>query len=86
MPYIVLKPISPQEGPIIEPAPPARPGEPENPPVLVDDALFSGETADERAASIARLIELGVIAPVPEPEPEPQPEPPAIPRRARTQE
>jgi hypothetical protein len=37
--------------------------------VLVDDALFSGETADERAANIARLIELGVIAPYDPPKP-----------------
>ena len=33
---------------------------PDAAPVLVDDALFSGETDEERAANIARLIERGV--------------------------
>ena len=82
--YIVLKPISPHEGPIIEPAVPTA----ENPapePVLLDAAFFSGETDDERAANIERLIEQGVIAPVDEatpvaPEPT-NPDPPAVPRR-----
>lgn len=62
MQYIVLKPISPHEGPIIEPAVPTA----ENPapePVLLDAAFFSGETDEERAANIERLIEQGVIAP-----------------------
>jgi hypothetical protein len=84
MQYIVLKPISPHEGPIIEPAVPTA----ENPapePVLLDAAFFSGETDDERAANIERLIEQGVIAPVDEaapvaPEPT-NPDPPAVPRR-----
>lgn len=82
--YIVLKPISPHEGPIIEPAVPTA----ENPapePVLLDAAFFSGDTDDERAANIERLIEQGVIAPVDEaapvaPEPT-NPDPPAVPRR-----
>jgi hypothetical protein len=82
--YIVLKPISPHEGPIIEPAVPTA----ENPapePVLLDAAFFSGETDDERAANIERLIEQGVIAPFDEaapvaPEPT-NPDPPAVPRR-----
>ena len=82
--YIVLKPISPHEGPIIEPAVPTA----ENPapePVLLDAAFFSGDTDDERAANIERLIEQGVIAPFDEaapvaPEPT-NPEPPAVPRR-----
>ena len=82
--YIVLKPISPHEGPIIEPAVPTA----ENPapePVLLDAAFFSGDTDDERAANIERLIEQGVIAPFDEaapvaPEPT-NPDPPAIPRR-----
>lgn len=84
MQYIVLKPISPHEGPIIEPAVPTA----ENPapePVLLDAAFFSGETDDERAANIERLIEQGVIAPFDEaapvaPEPT-NPDPPAVPRR-----
>ena len=84
MQYIVLKPISPHEGPIIEPAVPTA----ENPapePVLLDAAFFSGDTDDERAANIERLIEQGVIAPVDEaapvaPEPT-NPDPPAVPRR-----
>ena len=82
--YIVLKPISPHEGPIIEPAVPTA----ENPapePVLLDAAFFSGETDDERAANIERLIEQGVIAPVDEAAPvAPEvanPDPPAVPRR-----
>jgi hypothetical protein len=86
--YIVLKPISPHEGPIIEPAVPTA----ENPapePVLLDAAFFSGETDDERAANIERLIEQGVIAPVDEaapvaPEPT-NPDPPAVPRRVARQ-
>ena len=60
--YIALKPISPPEGAIIEPAVPTA----ENPtpePVLVEEGLFSGDTDDERAANIKRLIEQGVIAP-----------------------
>lgn len=60
--YIVLKPISPPEGAIIEPAVPTA-ADPAPAPVLVDASLFSGETDDERAANIARLIEAGVIAP-----------------------
>ena len=82
--YIVLKPISPAEGPIIEPAV-ATVDNPTPQPVLVEEGLFSGDTDDERAANIKRLIEQGVIAPVDEaapvaPEPT-NPEPPAIPRR-----
>lgn len=82
--YIVLKPISPTEGPIIEPAV-ATVDNPTPQPVLVEEGLFSGDTDDERAANIKRLIEQGVIAPVDEaapvaPEPT-NPEPPAIPRR-----
>jgi len=88
MQYIVLKPISPHEGPIIEPAVPTA----ENPapePVLLDAAFFSGETDDERAANIERLIEQGVIAPFDEaapvaPEPT-NPDPPAVPRRVARQ-
>ena len=82
--YIVLKPISPHEGPIIEPAVPTA----ENPapePVLLDAAFFSGDTDDERAANIERLIEQGVIAPVDEAAPVApdvaNPDPPAVPRR-----
>lgn len=60
--YIVLKPISPPEGAIIEPAVPTA-ADPAPAPVLVDTSLFSGETDDERAANIARLIEAGVIVP-----------------------
>jgi hypothetical protein len=60
--YIVLKPISPAEGPIIKPAPAATPEHPEPAPVLIDAAAFSGDTDEERQGSIARLIEQGVIA------------------------
>jgi hypothetical protein len=82
--YIVLKPISPTEGPIIEPAV-ATVDNPTPQPVLVEEGLFSGDTDDERAANIKRLIEQGVIAPVDEaapvaPEPT-NPDPPAVPRR-----
>lgn len=62
MQYIVLKSISPPEGAIIEPAVPTA-ADPAPAPVLVDASLFSGETDDERAANIARLIAQGVIAP-----------------------
>ena len=84
--YIVLKPISPHEGPIIEPAV-ATADNPAPEPVLIDAAFFSGETDEERAANIERLIEQGVIAPfdeapAPAAAPEPtNPEPPAVPRR-----
>ena len=82
--YIVLKPISPAEGPIIEPAV-ATADNPAPEPVLLDAAFFSGETDEERAANIQRLIEQGVIAPFDEaapvaPEPT-NPDPPAVPRR-----
>jgi hypothetical protein len=77
--YIVLKPISPPSGPIIFPAEPTA-VEPSPVPVLVEETLFSGETDDERAVNIARLIAQGVIAPLPDP----TPEPPAVPRRSRT--
>lgn len=82
--YIVLKPISPAEGPIIEPAV-ATTDNPEPQPVLLDAAFFSGDTDEERAANIQRLIEQGVIAPFDEaapvaPEPT-NPDPPAVPRR-----
>lgn len=82
--YIVLKPISPTSGPIIHPAEPTA-AEPAPAPVLVEENLFSGETAEERAANIARLIELGVITPLQDP-PTTEPEPPAVPRRSRTVE
>ena len=81
--YIVLKPISPHEGPVIEPAV-ATADNPEPEPVLLDAAFFSGETDEERAANIERLIEQGVIAPVEEAAPAPDvanPDPPAVPRR-----
>ncbi len=61
--YIVLKPISPPAGAIIEPAVPTA-ADPAPAPVLVDAGLFSGETDDERAANIDRLIAQGVIAPM----------------------
>ena len=84
MRYIVLKPISPPEGAIIEPAV-ATADNPTPEPVLVEEGLFSGDTDDERAANIKRLIEQGVIAPFDEaapvaPEPT-NPDPPAVPRR-----
>ncbi len=83
MRYIVLKPISPPEGAIIEPAV-ATADNPTPEPVLVEEGLFSGDTDDERAANIKRLIEQGVIAPVDEAAPAPEvtnPDPPAVPRR-----
>ncbi len=64
MQYVVLKSISPHEGPIIEPAPAPTAENPEPQPVLLDAAFFSGETDEERAANIERLIAQGVIAPV----------------------
>ena len=85
--YIVLKPISPAEGPIIEPAV-ATADNPTPEPVLLDATFFSGETDEERAANIQRLIEQGVIAPVDEAAPAApvapdvaNPDPPAVPRR-----
>ncbi len=81
MQYVVLKPISPPEGAIIEPA------QPDTEPVLVDAALFSGDTEDERAANIERLIEAGVIAPFEAPAPA-DPivlEAPVLPRRVARQ-
>jgi len=65
MQYIVLKPISPHEGPIIAPATPTA-DNPAPAPILVDESLFSGDTTEERVANIARLIAAGVIAPVDE--------------------
>lgn len=86
--YIVLKSISPHEGPIIEPAPAPTTDNPEPQPVLLDAAFFSGDTDEERAANIQRLIEQGVIAPVDEAAPAApvapdvaNPDPPAVPRR-----
>lgn len=83
--YIVLKPISPAEGPIIEPAPAPTADNPEPEPVLLDATFFSGETDEERAANIERLIEQGVIAPFDEAAPVApdvaNPDPPAVPRR-----
>lgn len=61
MKYIVLQSLAPDQGPIVHPA------GPDQPPVTVDATFFRGETDDERALGIARLIELGVIAPAPEP-------------------
>lgn len=85
--YIVLKPISPAEGPVIEPAV-ATADNPTPEPVLLDATFFSGETDEERAANIQRLIEQGVIAPVDEAAPAApvapdvaNPDPPAVPRR-----
>lgn len=68
--YIVLQPLSPEEGPLILPAQADR-DTPDviPPPVLVDDTVITPE-----AAPI--LIAAGVIALVPEPEkaaPEPLP-------------
>lgn len=90
--YIVLKPISPAEGPIIEPAV-ATAENPAPEPVLLDAAFFSGDTDDERAANIERLIEQGVIAPVEEATLTEAITPaelshggPTLPRRARTKE
>lgn len=54
--YIVLQPLSPEQGPLILPAQPSR-NEPDviPPPVIVDETVVSAE-----AAPI--LIEQGVIA------------------------
>lgn len=59
MKYIVLQSIAPDQGSIIYPA------APDAPPVLIDDSIIRGETDEERAANVARLIALGVIAPLP---------------------
>jgi hypothetical protein len=86
MRYIVLKPISPPEGAIIEPAV-ATADNPTPEPVLVEEGLFSGDTDDERVANIARLIAAGVIAPYEAAPAAPvapdvaNPDPPAVPRR-----
>ena len=61
MKYIVLQNIAPDQGPII------RPAGPDEPPVTVDETIVRGETAEERAANVQKLIALGVIAPEPEP-------------------
>lgn len=84
--YIVLKPISPHEGPIIEPAV-ATADNPEPAPVLVEDSFFSGDTDEERVGNIARLIAAGVITPYEAPasvEP-PTIEAPSLPRRVARQ-
>ena len=90
MQYIVLKPISPHEGPIIAPATPTA-DNPEPQPVIVDEELFSGDTTEERVANIARLIAAGVIAPYEETAPkliaptEHPLEAPSLPRRVARQ-
>lgn len=61
--YIVLQNIAPDQGPII------RPAGPDEPPVTVDETIVRGDTPEERAANVQKLIALGVIAPEPEPEP-----------------
>ena len=63
MKFIVLQNIAPDQGPII------RPAGPDEPPVTVDETIVRGETPEERAANVQKLIVLGVIAPEPEPEP-----------------
>ena len=57
--YIVLQNIAPDQGPII------RPAGPDEPPVTVDETIVRGETPEERAANVQKLIALGVIAPEP---------------------
>lgn len=59
MKYIILQSLAPDQGPIVHPA------GPDQPPVMVDATFFRGETDEERAPGIARLIALGVIAPEP---------------------
>ncbi len=59
--YIVLQSLAPDQGL------PVHPAGPDQPPVTVDATFFRGETDEERAPGIARLIALGVIAPAPEP-------------------
>ena len=49
-----------------------RPAGPDEPPVTVDETIVRGETPEERAANVQKLIVLGVIAPEPEPEDEPE--------------
>lgn len=61
--YVVLQNIAPDQGPII------RPAGPDEAPVLVDETIVRGETPEERAANVEKLIALGVIAPAPEPKP-----------------
>ncbi len=61
MKYIVLQNIAPDQGPII------RPAGPDEPPVTVDETIVRGDTPEERAANVQKLIALGVIAPEPEP-------------------
>ena len=61
--YVVLQNIAPDQGPII------RPAGPDEAPVLVDETIVRGETPEERAANVEKLIALGVIAPAPEPQP-----------------
>lgn len=71
--YIVLKPLSPNQGPVIEPAPAPTASEPAPALVLIDDTFFSGATDDERAANAQILISQGVIALYEEPAPAPEP-------------
>ncbi len=83
--YIVLKPISPAQGPVIEPAPEPTANDPAPQLVLIDDSVLSGETDDERAANAERLIAMGVIAvyeaPAAAPEAEPAADQPVVVRR-----
>lgn len=88
--YIVLKPLSPAQGPVIEPAPAPTASEPTPALVLIDETFLSGETDEERAASAERLIAMGVIAvydaPAPTPEPAPAAEPQIVRHAARKSE
>ncbi len=55
--YIVLQPISPQNGLPILPAPAPTEEEPNPPPVLVDETIFTSPDSERI------LIRMGVIAP-----------------------
>lgn len=80
--YVLLQPLSPDQGPVIFPAAPAAEGEPPAPPVLVDEALISAEAAPV-------LLSAGVIAVYEPPAPadpeaapaDPDPQPPTSPRK-----
>jgi len=58
--YEVLYPISPEQGPIIHPAPAASDGVPVE-PVLVDNAIFATDDAADIERRAGILIEKGYL-------------------------
>jgi hypothetical protein len=81
--YIVLRPISPTDGPVVYPGMKPTSDDPNPAPVLVDAGIVSGETDDEKATNLKLLIARGVLA---EYVPDAPAEAPAEPNTAETKE